>query len=859
MVEALEARLVPSRVPLLADIPGPGTCALTAALVNAGNATTPGFTAINVAVPDIFLQGKYIEVGIHGAGSFGTESGAPAGFHPLLDDDGRQLGFVVDPGRDGWENGTPAQSGDYLVPGSPDEGWAIQWSSFRGEQTFANFGLEDNFDVQMVSHNHTNFGDALSAVWVGCATYTNSSNPGQGNGIGGDRITDGPSSPSFQEQIKITQTVHFNVNDQFFVIDVVLENVGGTALSSIKYLRNVNPDQEAPLTGEFSTRNFVQYQPDENSDRALVVAEGLKHGLTLGLGTVDARARVSTEGSTNRDPKEILDSPVTPTRDQPQVADEAIALAFDLGSLQPGEKTSFSFAYVLSPDDLERALNKVVDNNVAPSFGPFEDVTIQVGAPWVLPFTFTDPGADFWTAEVDYREGKGFEPLALVGKSGTLENTFDRDADYIVLVGINDGTVTAFRTVVVHAFGLDQLTRIGDIDTALVAPGETGTTVQAGDRAQGIEVKATLDLGQGIDTPISVLVATYRGNPVAPNENFFTLGDGQEVAALGFVDVRVTGLDEKAVRDLIDQGQNPSLTVDISFRVPSEQADLAQLFYFNGTEWVAAVNGPRDGLGVVIPAGRVVTDNGDGTSTATLTSTFNHQSNPRLWELGGTVFTVAVPTPPAALVQVTLLSAPLASLPTTGLTSVPPTFSTSVSTTTTVTLTVRVSTASDVAVSRTSTEASSTLGSAGVGGETTETPGSRRSDAPDQAITPAGIGPGGFMNFRWIRRLFRMVGTAGGEATGPAIRPAVKGIAFEEERSEEILAEGTDFLEETDFSPEVLDSVFAEPEISLDLEETPSLNGLGFAGLALVGGAWGLSRPERQEKRGNSLLGQRGA
>ena len=38
------------------------------------------------------------------------------------------LGFVADYGRDGWTVGTPAFSGDYFTPGSPFEGWGVEFN-----------------------------------------------------------------------------------------------------------------------------------------------------------------------------------------------------------------------------------------------------------------------------------------------------------------------------------------------------------------------------------------------------------------------------------------------------------------------------------------------------------------------------------------------------------------------------------------------------------------------------------------------------------------------------------------------------------------------------------------------------------
>lgn len=67
---------------------------------------------------DVFLKGKYIEVGIHNVGSFGTQYNAPSGFVSS----GKKLGFIADYDKNGFSVGTPGYAGDYFVPGSPVEG-----------------------------------------------------------------------------------------------------------------------------------------------------------------------------------------------------------------------------------------------------------------------------------------------------------------------------------------------------------------------------------------------------------------------------------------------------------------------------------------------------------------------------------------------------------------------------------------------------------------------------------------------------------------------------------------------------------------------------------------------------------------
>jgi hypothetical protein len=294
---------------------------------------------------EVFLQGNYVEIGIHDAGSFGTSGEQPEGFHGNI---GNKLGFVADYGRDGWDVGDPEYSGDFFLPGTPEEGWMVEWTdASEVEKQFHNFGAENEFDVPQTSHTNTSSGSILSAVWEGTATSGN-------------------------EQLKIIQTVSFDAEDLFFVMNVVMTNVGTEMLSSLEYMRNVDPDQEKPWTGNYKTLNWVEAQPLRpasgsrtaldarpvgNTDRALTIAEGLTHGLTLGLGTIDSRAVVAaSHGFSNRDTDDILDNPTQPFPHAPDEDDSAIVLVYDLGDLAPGQSVSIDYAYILNADDLYVAM-----------------------------------------------------------------------------------------------------------------------------------------------------------------------------------------------------------------------------------------------------------------------------------------------------------------------------------------------------------------------------------------------------------------------------------------------------------------------------------------------------------------------
>jgi hypothetical protein len=315
----------------------------------------------------VFLAGQYIEVGIHNAGSFGASATPPAGFHPT-DDSGR-LGFVVD--GDGFGTGRDPVVGDFFVPGTEEEVWGVEWNSGGSAITRMNAGLVGNFDIPTDSGYPMEVpGSTRRCVWRGVATSPQNNN----------------------EQVTITQTVSFNQTDKFFVINVVLTNSGTSSITGLKYLRSVDPDQEAEYDtdpdpfvttlGGFATENYVVWQPPRgqlpaispgnpplgNTDRALVIGRGELTGVPLGLGTIDARARVSHGGFLVRSASAVLNLGIAdrtaPLSDSgrestPSVNDEAISLAFDLGNLVPGQSVSIDYAYILDAADLDVALGQL--------------------------------------------------------------------------------------------------------------------------------------------------------------------------------------------------------------------------------------------------------------------------------------------------------------------------------------------------------------------------------------------------------------------------------------------------------------------------------------------------------------------
>jgi len=87
--------------------------------------------------------------------------------------------------------------------------------------------------------------------------------------------------------------------------------------------------------------------------------------------------------------------------------------------------------------------------NVIPVVGAFSGATLLPGETYSASGSFTDPGADSWTATVDYGDGTGTSPLSLHGKSFTLSHVYNTPGTFTVTVSVSDDDATGSGTATV--------------------------------------------------------------------------------------------------------------------------------------------------------------------------------------------------------------------------------------------------------------------------------------------------------------------------------------------------------------------------------------------------------------------------
>lgn len=310
-----------------------------------------------------FLRGKYIELGIHSCGSFGSYHKAPSSYVRS----GNQLGLICDYNKNGF-SGSPGYSGDYVLAGASLEGWTLQWTSSY-TYTKINQGLLGKSDITPTYFAITSTDTTQSVHWIGSS---------------GD--------------LDIGFSLCLNNDDVFVVLCVTIKNNGQKTIKDLYYSRSIDPDQEKSYYGRFKTKNYVVYQPystdgcdsslstsyinDKYPESALVCAEGENDDFFLGLACINPHARVRHFGLTEHNPKNMYGGSCTTNswrhyggcnmrkkdyrsskRDRQCDSDEAVHLGFQYDTLLPGEVVQFCFSYALNSDCLDDVfdyLNAVV-------------------------------------------------------------------------------------------------------------------------------------------------------------------------------------------------------------------------------------------------------------------------------------------------------------------------------------------------------------------------------------------------------------------------------------------------------------------------------------------------------------------
>lgn len=333
------------------------------------DAALPGARSHTAGNGDVFLGGNYIELGLSKMGSFGSMGPAPAGFHPLDSQHPNRIGFVVD--DDGWDVGNAPITGDFFLPGEPEERFVLGY--YLGATQVLNRAAE-----------------AVGNAWATPITPLETVDASDLSGGLLKAVTTGIT----KDNIKLTQTVSFKVDDKFFWISVEIENLSSGTVTDVRYMRSVDPDQDHyGANGTFDTYNKVISNPAppySGNQAAMVASYGPNSFVPFLFVSYDERARVSVLSSLYSDSlwspsiwAENMGGPTVPTDSNLAFtsemlgagnlngfvrADVGIAITFAFGDLAPGDKVSLEMAASLDSDPQETI--NVVSDTVEPTVSP---------------------------------------------------------------------------------------------------------------------------------------------------------------------------------------------------------------------------------------------------------------------------------------------------------------------------------------------------------------------------------------------------------------------------------------------------------------------------------------------------------
>ena len=378
-------------------------------LGNSGTTGTPltDSRGVNIYVGTVpFLQGNYLEIGFNGSGSLGSTIGAPAGYQSA----GSTLAAESDPERD---SGT--YDGDFILPGSPEEGWGVH----VGGTTYSN--------------NTTNWGtNPISGNW-GAVTDTGTAQSMTWNGtVAGVDIS-----------------AHHTVLREGLYLEIVVTLTNSTAstLSDLYYYRNVDPDNNYYQNSVFETTNTILSQGNNGTGRSEVTATQ-PDGSFISLTGFGENSRVSYGGFSNRDPLAIYNGTGL-SQSGSTLSDEAISLAFHVPTLAAGQSTTLTLRYTFGN---EAAPDVDLDGNDSTATGlGYQGLFAEDGGPVAI----VDSDTTLFDADNDVLQGMTItltnaldgvlESLAATTTGTNISASYDSGTGVLSLSG--QDTLASYRQV----------------------------------------------------------------------------------------------------------------------------------------------------------------------------------------------------------------------------------------------------------------------------------------------------------------------------------------------------------------------------------------------------------------------------
>ncbi len=299
----------------------------------------------------VFLQGKWLEVGVAPNGSWGNNAVAPAGYHTGLGigsaypgSPGGMAGldFSYDAGHDGWGVagvGSETYYGCYFLPGTPFDGWSMQVGGIQSNAYYTDGGYY-NFPGGTLTGSvsgYTSVAGTKTGTWTGTA------------GLG--------------SALQITQTNTLDTFASWLVVTTTFKNTSGATMPGLYYFVSADPDNDQPYPGgSFPTNNHIAFQGDfENRHEVWGKPPSVHQDAFSGLATKDCRAKAMIYQSWP--PSRVIGNSLDLVWAETATSmggtyydlyhttssqDIAYALIYNLGDLPAGESTTLSYAWIFS-------------------------------------------------------------------------------------------------------------------------------------------------------------------------------------------------------------------------------------------------------------------------------------------------------------------------------------------------------------------------------------------------------------------------------------------------------------------------------------------------------------------------------
>ncbi len=326
--------------------------------------------------PDRYVQGTLLEYGIDGLGGYEgidiVASPVPVGMHWRS---GNQLfGFMANPQMNSWAGS--AFDGDFFTPGSPENGWGFE------------IGTTGTVAAGTLQGNNCAYLQQIDGAITGTNTVFNCYNVDwEGDATSGTDL-------------------HFKINyflqagDLYYTTTVSITNNTTATIPDLYYYRNVDPDNNQPISGTFTTNQTIVDNPPSSLCNLAHVSAVMTTPWSsyLGFAAIGVNWRACYGGFSNRDASDLWTGavPFTQTVGATNTADEGISLAYRIQNLAPGQTETFKFLIILDAASANNAVNNSLyfsypgSGTAPPSVcTPWADTVRTCGGP--VPITITGP------------------------------------------------------------------------------------------------------------------------------------------------------------------------------------------------------------------------------------------------------------------------------------------------------------------------------------------------------------------------------------------------------------------------------------------------------------------------------------